>query len=164
MRAPHSARQALEVKHLKRWTLRNLLRADIFYRAVPWTTLDPEHASSSPGSQSDLRFTREFPVGRPAGRWSAAVAVQSRGSLIGSQQLSARRPDRCLRWPLLLLLNLGCLSVLSAQAGMVVCRAGCTGALGLLPVQRRHLLRAVSQCISSVSRFFRHASRACRAA
>lgn len=29
----------LQVKHLKRWTLRGLLRADIFYRAVPWTKL-----------------------------------------------------------------------------------------------------------------------------
>jgi len=29
----------IEVKHLKRWTLRNLLRADILHRAVPWTKL-----------------------------------------------------------------------------------------------------------------------------
>ena len=29
----------IEVKHLKQWTVRNLLRADILYRAVPWTTL-----------------------------------------------------------------------------------------------------------------------------
>src|SRR6202521_4029019 len=29
----------LQVKHLKRWTVRNLLRADIFYRAVPWSQL-----------------------------------------------------------------------------------------------------------------------------
>jgi glycosyltransferase involved in cell wall biosynthesis len=29
----------IEVKHLKRWTFRNLLRADILYRAVPWTKL-----------------------------------------------------------------------------------------------------------------------------
>lgn len=29
----------LEVKHLKRWTVPNLLRADILYRAVPWTNL-----------------------------------------------------------------------------------------------------------------------------
>jgi glycosyltransferase involved in cell wall biosynthesis len=29
----------LQVKHLKRWTIRNLLRADIFYRAVPWSQL-----------------------------------------------------------------------------------------------------------------------------
>lgn len=28
-----------QVKHLKRWTLASLLRADIFYRAVPWSTL-----------------------------------------------------------------------------------------------------------------------------
>jgi glycosyltransferase involved in cell wall biosynthesis len=29
----------LQVKHLKRWTLRSWLRADIFYRAVPWSRL-----------------------------------------------------------------------------------------------------------------------------
>ena len=29
----------IEVKHLKRWTIRNLLRADIVYRAIPWTRL-----------------------------------------------------------------------------------------------------------------------------
>jgi glycosyltransferase involved in cell wall biosynthesis len=29
----------LQVKHLKRWTVSNLLRADIFYRAVPWSQL-----------------------------------------------------------------------------------------------------------------------------
>jgi glycosyltransferase involved in cell wall biosynthesis len=29
----------LQVKHLKKWTLRGLLRADILYRAVPWANL-----------------------------------------------------------------------------------------------------------------------------
>src|SRR5271166_3270441 len=29
----------IEVKHLKRWTIRDLVRADILYRAVPWTRL-----------------------------------------------------------------------------------------------------------------------------
>jgi glycosyltransferase involved in cell wall biosynthesis len=29
----------LQVKHLKRWTVPNLLRADIFYRAIPWSRL-----------------------------------------------------------------------------------------------------------------------------
>lgn len=29
----------LQVKHLKRWTVRGLLRADIRYRAIPWTKL-----------------------------------------------------------------------------------------------------------------------------
>lgn len=29
----------IQVKHLKRWTLRDLLRADILHRAVPWTRL-----------------------------------------------------------------------------------------------------------------------------
>ena len=29
----------LQVKHLKKWNFRNLMRADIFYRAIPWTRL-----------------------------------------------------------------------------------------------------------------------------
>ena len=29
----------IQAKHLKRWTVRNLLRADILYRAIPWTKL-----------------------------------------------------------------------------------------------------------------------------
>jgi glycosyltransferase involved in cell wall biosynthesis len=29
----------IQVKHLKRWDLRSLLRAEIFYRALPWTEL-----------------------------------------------------------------------------------------------------------------------------
>jgi hypothetical protein len=31
--------KTLQVKHLKRWTVRSLLRADFFYRALPWTEL-----------------------------------------------------------------------------------------------------------------------------
>jgi glycosyltransferase involved in cell wall biosynthesis len=35
----------LQVKHLKRWTLRSWLRADIFYRAVPWSRLIIENGA-----------------------------------------------------------------------------------------------------------------------
>ena len=40
-RAGHKIRllKDLNVKHLKRWGVRSLLRADIFYRALPWTRL-----------------------------------------------------------------------------------------------------------------------------
>lgn len=31
--------KTLQVKHLKRWEVVSLLRADVFYRAIPWTTL-----------------------------------------------------------------------------------------------------------------------------
>jgi hypothetical protein len=31
--------KSLEVKHLKRWTLRSMLSSDIFDRALPWTRL-----------------------------------------------------------------------------------------------------------------------------
>jgi glycosyltransferase involved in cell wall biosynthesis len=29
----------VQVKHLKRWTVRSLLKAEVFYRAIPWTEL-----------------------------------------------------------------------------------------------------------------------------
>jgi glycosyltransferase involved in cell wall biosynthesis len=40
-RAGHSIRlvKGLQVKHLKRWGIGSLLKADIFYRAFPWTRL-----------------------------------------------------------------------------------------------------------------------------
>jgi len=40
-RAGHSIRleKSIQVTHLKHWTASNLLRADIFYRAVPWSRL-----------------------------------------------------------------------------------------------------------------------------
>jgi GT2 family glycosyltransferase len=31
--------RTIEITHLKRWTLTSLLRSDIFYRAIPWTSL-----------------------------------------------------------------------------------------------------------------------------
>jgi glycosyltransferase involved in cell wall biosynthesis len=42
----------LQVKHLKKWKLKSLLRADIFYRAIPWTKLILE----SKGMISDLNL------------------------------------------------------------------------------------------------------------
>ena len=33
----------IQVKHLKRWGIRSLLKADFFYRAVPWTQLIWQH-------------------------------------------------------------------------------------------------------------------------
>lgn len=40
-RAGYSVRlyKDIQVKHLKRWEVRSLLQAEIFYRALPWTTL-----------------------------------------------------------------------------------------------------------------------------
>lgn len=43
----------IQVKHLKKWTVRGLLRADIFLRAVPWTRLILESRSLP----SDLNLT-----------------------------------------------------------------------------------------------------------
>lgn len=53
-------RKTLQVKHLKRWTLRSLLRADFWNRAVPWTEL----------MQRDRQMLDDLNV-----TWSARVAV-----------------------------------------------------------------------------------------
>lgn len=56
--------KGLQVKHLKRWTLRSLLRADIFRRAVPWSRLMLERG----------RLTDDLNV-RKSERARAALAV-----------------------------------------------------------------------------------------
>jgi GT2 family glycosyltransferase len=61
-RAGHTIRLAhqIQVKHLKRWTIRSLLRADVLLRAVPWTELMQRDGQML----NDLNLT-----------WSARVAV-----------------------------------------------------------------------------------------
>lgn len=53
-------RKTLQVKHLKRWTIRSLVRADFWHRAVPWTEL----------MQRDRQMLDDLNV-----TWSARVAV-----------------------------------------------------------------------------------------
>ena len=51
-------RSDIWVKHLKRWTPKSLLRADIFYRALPWTDLLRQVQRTKPIFYR--RFTREL--------------------------------------------------------------------------------------------------------
>ena len=51
----------LQAKHLKRWTFGNLLRADIFFRAVPWSRL----ILNSGQLPRDLNFTFSSRVSSP---------------------------------------------------------------------------------------------------
>ena len=53
----------IQVKHLKRWTVRSILKTDVFQRALPWTALIHEHGQMD----SDLNLSK-------ASRWSV-VAV-----------------------------------------------------------------------------------------
>ena len=61
-RAGHAIRlcHSLQVKHLKRWTVGSLLRADVLLRAVPWTEL----------IQRNGRFVNDLNL-----TWSARAAV-----------------------------------------------------------------------------------------
>ncbi len=66
--------KALQVKHLKRWTLASLARTDIFSRAVPWSRLIFEGGGRIP---DDLNL-------RTRDRASAALAVASVALVVSS--------------------------------------------------------------------------------
>ncbi len=56
-------RKELQVKHLKRWSARSLLKADLFHRAIPWSELILRHGRLS----NDLNL-------RPSSRLSGVLA------------------------------------------------------------------------------------------
>jgi len=51
----------LQVKHLKRWDLTSLVRADVFYRAIPWTRLILQ--SGEMPSDLNLQFSQKISAG-----------------------------------------------------------------------------------------------------
>ena len=51
----------LQVKHLKKWTLKSLLQADIFQRAIPWTKLILE--SQKMVSDLNLQISQKISTG-----------------------------------------------------------------------------------------------------
>lgn len=65
--------KAIQVKHLKRWEAFSLLRAEIFYRALPWTRLILQHRQL----QADLNLSH-------ANRLSVVMVYLLLGSLIAS--------------------------------------------------------------------------------
>ena len=137
----------IEVKHLKRWTVQNLLRADILYRAIPWTQVDPKFAPTSTRPEPYVCFTGQFPAGRAAGHRLPAVAFQPRrpGAPAGCAFACGDGVDCAdARLP-----QPRCVSLLCAQAWMVVCRARRAGPLGLLSVQRNYLHRLSGDACSS---------------
>jgi glycosyltransferase involved in cell wall biosynthesis len=64
--------KTLQVKHLKRWTLRTLLRADIFLRAVPWSMLMLEKNEIADDLNLQLRSKVSSPL---AGLWVVMLAL-----------------------------------------------------------------------------------------
>ena len=65
---PIHLRSDIQVKHLKRWTPISLLRADIFYRALPWMDLLMQVQRTRPAFYQ--RFTQELNL-----QWSSRVSV-----------------------------------------------------------------------------------------
>ncbi len=65
---PIHLRADIQVKHLKRWTPTSLLRADIFYRALPWMDLLLQVQRTRPAFYQ--QFTQELNL-----KWSSKVSV-----------------------------------------------------------------------------------------
>ncbi len=61
----------IQVKHLKEWRLKSLLKAEIFYRALPWTALLLRLKDNHP--ESYRRFTRDLNL-RVSSRLSVILA------------------------------------------------------------------------------------------
>jgi GT2 family glycosyltransferase len=70
--------RTIEITHLKRWTLTSLLRSDIFYRAIPWTSL----------ILRSKRMERDLNLG-----WSHRLAVVASFLAVLSLAAAIRRPD-----------------------------------------------------------------------
>lgn len=61
-------RKDIQVKHLKRWTPVSLLRADIFYRALPWMALLLQVRQHHPAQYE--RFTSDLNL-----KWNSRISV-----------------------------------------------------------------------------------------
>ena len=61
-------RKDIQVKHLKRWTPVSLLRADIFYRALPWMALLLQVRQHQPAQYE--RFTSDLNL-----KWDSRISV-----------------------------------------------------------------------------------------
>lgn len=70
--------RSIEVTHVKRWTLGRLVRSDIFYRAVPWTSL----------ILRSRRIDTDLNLG-----WPHRIAVVASLVLAGSLALAVLRPS-----------------------------------------------------------------------
>jgi glycosyltransferase involved in cell wall biosynthesis len=75
----------LQAKHLKRWTVGNLLRADIFLRAVPWSQL----ILNSGHLARDLNLTYSSRVSSPLAALLVGVLILLCLSVAGLAQLPA---------------------------------------------------------------------------
>ena len=68
----------IQVKHLKRWTARSILKTDVFQRALPWTALILEHErmdndlSLSPSNRLSVVAVGAFAAAAPAAFFAPA--------------------------------------------------------------------------------------------
>ena len=149
----------LAVKHLKRWTVRNLLRADIFYRAIPWTRLIlntrhlPRDLNLTYASRASSLLVGLLAVGCVLLPFSLSGWIGIRPVLLlGSMAFISL---------LLLISELGCLSIFPAQAWLVVCRRGRCWPTGLTTCTAASRFFSARRCTSCASHSPLRARRAC---
>lgn len=93
----------IQVKHLKRWTPLSLLRAEIFYRALPWTALLLRVRDASP--KDYRRFTSDLNL-RFSSQLSVVLVFALLLLLLASGWLAAARVAAAGLSALLLVINL----------------------------------------------------------
>lgn len=75
-------RKDIQVKHLKQWTPFSLLRADIFYRALPWTALLLQVREHHPAQYE--RFTSDLNL-----KWNSRISVMLVYGLLAAVAIAA---------------------------------------------------------------------------
>jgi GT2 family glycosyltransferase len=98
----------MQVKHLKKWTFLNLVKADIFYRGIPWTRLMLEHGNIP--KDLNLKINE---------RVSAVLALILLASLLLSHFYFALLYVAAFAFVLLLFLNLRFYSFLLKKRGIL---------------------------------------------
>ena len=83
----------LLVTHLKRWTFLDLIRSDIFDRAIPWTELIlrersmPDDLNLRTAQRASVLLTFLLVALVPLGAWELTLAAPSSGHLFGGAAL-----------------------------------------------------------------------------
>src|ERR1019366_4169152 len=121
---------------------------------------DSELRATTSRSESELRGTGQLRAGRALDRVGSLSAGDLRQRVATSVSACAKRRCYCLCGAPVS--ELGCVTVLLAQAGSLVCDEVCDRSLGLLPLQRDHIRHGSSREIDSPDQVMASKSQICR--
>ena len=136
-------RPDIQVKHLKRWTPVSMLRADIFYRALPWTNLLMQVQRTRPAfhqrfmQELNLKWSSRFSVVLVFGLVLSAIALLTSwlaGWLLAGFWLAGWLGGRCHfgMWVGLIAYQSTLVSLFSAASRLGICGQNRSLALALL--------------------------------